>query len=338
MKTGIKSLFVLFALVFLSACGASASAANANDNSNESWVNHPPADTSKYFYAVGYGETQKDAKSDALATISAKISVDVASNFSSSVTATRMDGDEEVLKSTKNEVISKSKNIEYTDVKVKKSLHKDDEWIVLVEVDRDVLTKTYERKLKKIDDKLKAEWEIFKNADPFEKLKLSVTIDKYLKETDAIFPLLHALNPNYDDSAYTKRYLRYTKEMRKARDELVFKIEADENSQSLASLIRSELSAHNAVFSDKNYNTLIKITTKAKKRKYPSANEEFAKLTFALRKTTIKVLDKDGNVVSNTVYKTKDASPDGFEDAIAKTAKYEKKIKQKGIFAFITGN
>ncbi len=338
MKTGIKSLFVLFALVFLSACGVSASAANANESETESWVNHPPADTSKYFYAVGYGETQKDAKSDALATISAKISVDVASNFSSSVTATRQDGDEEVLQSTKNEVISKSKNIEYTDVKVKKSLHQDDEWIVLVEVDRDVLTQTYERKLKKIDDKLKAEWEVFQNADPFEKLKLSVTIDKYLKETDTIFPLLHALNPNYDDSKYTNRYLKYTKEMRNAREKLVFKIEADENSQSLASLIRSKLSAQNIVFSDKNYNTLIKITTKAKKRKYPSANEEFAKLTFALRNTTIKVLDKEGNIVSNTLYKTKDGSPDGFEDAIAKTAKYEKKIKEKGIIAFITGN
>ncbi len=338
MKIVLNNFVLLMALVFLSACGASASAENASKTQSESWINQPPSDTDQYFYAVGYGATQKDAKSDALATISAKISVDVASNFSSSVTATRQDGDEDVLKSTKNEVISKSKHIEYTDVKVKKSLHKDDEWIVLVEVNRDILVKTYERKLKKIDDKLKAEWEVFQNADPFEKLKLSVTMEKYLKETDAIFPLLHALKENYDDSAYTKRYLQYTKEMRKARDELLFKIEADENSQSLASLIRSKLSAHNAVFSDKNYNTLIQITTKAKKRKYPSTNEQFANLTFALRKTTIKVVDKDGNIVSTTVYKTKDASPDGFEDAIAKTAKYEKKIKQKGIFAFITGN
>ena len=333
----IKTLFIFLVITFFSACGVSASP-SADKSDAKGWLNNPPSDTSRYFYAVGYGETQKDAKSDALATISAKISVDVASNFSSSVSASRHSGNEDILSTTKNEVVSQSKNIEYSDVKVSKSHNNGKQWIVLVEVDRDVLTATYERKLDKVDNQLKAEWEVYSESGVFEKLKLSVTMQEYLKETDGFFPLLHALNSNYDDSKYTSRYLNYTKEMRKAKDELVFKIKSDKNSEPLASLIRSELSSENATFNNKNYNVLINITTKAKMKKYPSTNEKFAKLTFALRRTTIKATDRAGNVVSNVVYKTKSGSSDGFKDAIARTAKYEDMIAKKGIVPFITGN
>ena len=332
----LKIIFNILVVIFFSACGASASSATQISSNN--WQTSPPADNAKYFYAIGYGVTQKDAKSDALSTISAKISVDVESKFSSSVTASRQGDNEEVLSDTKNEVLSKSKNIEYTDVKILKSFKDTRQWIVLVEVDREILTKTYERKLVKIDANLKAEWEMFNSSSFFEKLKVSGSINNYLKETDSIFPLLHALDSSYDDSPYTTRYMNYTKEMKKAQRDLIFKIVSDENSEPLASLIRSELSMQNAKFNDRKYNVLINITTKAKKKKYRSTNAEFAKLTFALRKTVIKATDKNGNIVSNVVYKTKEGSSDGFEDAIARTSKYEKKIAKLGIINFITGN
>lgn len=324
-------IFMILTLMVFSVSGVVAS-------EDKGWLTNPPADTAKYFYAVGYGDTQDEAKSDALSSVSAKISVEVASSFSSSVTASRQGTNEYLISESKNDIVSKSKNIEYSDVRIVKNIKTDGQEAVLVEVDREILSASYERKLLKVDNKLKAEWDVFKDSGVFEKLKLSVTINSYLKETDTFFPLLHALDSTYDDSKYTKRYLNYTKEMRKAKDELVFKITSDENSEPLASLIRSELSAQNASFNSKKYNILIDITTKAKKKKYPSTNEKFANLTFALRKTTIKATDRDGNEVSNTVYKTKSGSSEGYKDAIARTSKYEKKIKDKGIVAFITGN
>jgi len=332
----IKSLFLVLSLTLFTACGASAS--GAKSSSAMTWINNPPADDAKYFYAVGYGDTQRDAKSDALSTISAKISVNVSSNFSNSVTATRQSGNEEILQETKNEVVSKSKDIEYSDVQVQESVKDSGQWALLVQVDRSILTATYERKLDQVDTKLKTEWKFFQKASVFEKLKLSVDINGLLKQTDSFFPLLHALNVSYDDSKYTSRYTDYTRVMRQAKNELVFKIVSDENSEPLASLITSKLSAQNATFNSLNYNVLIDIKTKAKKRVYKSTNAKFAGLTFALRKTSIKATDKNGNVVSNTEYKTKEGSSEGFEDAIARTAKYEKKIKQLGIIKFITGN
>lgn len=330
----LKKLFIYLLLALF---GTSA-IASQNYDAPMSWLNSPPSDTAEHFYAIGHGETISDAKSDALAIISAKISVSVASNFSSSVSASRLNGDEDVLNESKSEVVSQSKNIEYTDVRIQESFDDGRQWTVLVEVDRAMLAKAYERKLDVVDSKIRVEWEIFNSSGIFERLKLSATINKYLKEADTFFALLHALNSGYDDGKYTARYLDYTKEMRKSKSELIFKIKSDSNSKSLASLVRSELSKDHVTFSDKNYNIVIDISTKAKEQKYPSASKEFANLTFALRDTLITATDKNGDIVSSTVYKTKESSPAGFEDAISKTSKYEAKIKQIGIMAFITGN
>lgn len=332
----IKTALLFLALTFFSACGAAASA--TSPDFTKDWKNTAPQDTATHFYALGSGKTQQEAKEDALGIISSNISVDVASNFSNSVTATRQGDDEMLLSDTQSEVISKSKNIEYSNVEVLQSEEVDEEWTVLVAVDRKILSQTYERKLTKIDDKLKAEYEIYKASSATEKLKISVNIENYLKQTDSIFPLLHALDPYYNAGEYNQRYLEYTQDIRKSKRAIVYKIQADKNSQSLATLIRAELSANDATFSNTNYNVLLTITTKAKSKKYASTNEKFANLTFALRKTEIVSTKRDGTVISTALYKTKEGSSKGFEDALKRTSKYKKKIAQKGITAFISGN
>jgi len=339
----IKTVLLLIGLTFFSACGAANAAPQAPTraavhSADMSWKNAAPADNASYFYALGFGKTENEAKKDALGVISSNVSVDIASNFTNTVTATRQGDDEMLLSDAKNEVISKSKNIEYTNVEILQSDNSNGEWSVLVQVDRKILTASYQRKLDSIDTKLKSEYKIYRSSSPAQKLKVSVNIEKYLKQTDTIFPLLHAFNPYYDAASYTARYAEYTDAIRASKRDVVYKIQADENSQTLATLIRSELSAKDATFSNSNYNVLISITTKAKKKKYASTNEKFAKLTFALRKTEIVSAKRDGTVISRALYKTKEGSSKGFKDALQRTTKYKKKIKEKGITAFISGN
>ena len=332
----IKHLIFAITVFFFSACGALN--ASQSEIKKDGWLQNPPADNPHYFYGIGYGDTLEEAKNDALSGISSKISVSVASTFDASVTASRVGDDEEVLKNIKNEVVAKSKEIEYSNVKVLKSKQTDGQFAVLVEVSRDDLFRSYKRKLDKIDEKIQTEWELFQKASPFEKLKIANNIERYLKQTDTIFPLLHILDESFDESKYTKRYKTYTKAIRKAKSGMRIKIISDENSESLVSLLKEKLSDEGVKLSDHNYNVLLKITTKAKKRKYRSSNPKFDSVVFALRKTIIKAYDADGNVISDVVYKTKEGSTEGFEDAIAKTAKYKKKIAQMGVFNFITGN
>ncbi len=336
MKQTKLATLVLGLFLFSSCNGASPSPNVQQKAANAAWVNSIPADNSSYYYAVAEGKTLTDAKNNALADISSRISISVNATFSSSVSASRIGDDEEVASKVKQEVLTKAKEIEYSNVEIQESANDGDKWQVLIQVDRNLLAQTYSDKLTKIDNQLQNEWEIFSSASMFEKLKLSNGINTLLGQTDAIFPLLKTIQPSFNDAKYASRYAMYTKEMRDAQNKLIFRIQADKNSASLATLLQSQLSNANYKFSDTAYNVLIKIKTSATQQKIASANPQFASMIWALRTTTIEAYNKAGTRVSNAVVKTKSGSPEGFDDAVTRTKKYEEIITRDGIISFIT--
>ena len=331
-----KVAAVVLGLIFFGGCASASSVHDQQKEAALAWVSSPPSDTAQYYYGVGEGKSITEAKNSALADVSSRISVSVNSTFSSSVSATRLGDNETVASKVKQDVLAKSKEIEYSNVDVQESANNDGVWYVLVQVDRAQLAQNYIDKLTKIDNDLKNEWDIFSSASLFEKLKLSTKINSLMAQTDTIFALLKAIKPTFDDSVYATRYTSYTKEIRNAQNAIVFSIQADTNSQTLASLIRSELSKANYKFSATAYNVLVKITTSAQEQKIDSANLEYAKLTWALRTTTIEAYNQSDIRVSNAVVKTKQASENGFLDAINRTKKYEDIIAREGIVSFLT--
>lgn len=332
----IKLVATVLSVILLSSSAAASSTQEQQSAATLTWVSSPPSDTAQYYYGVGEGKSITEAKNVALADISSRISVSVDSTFSSSVSASRLGDDETVASKVKQDVITKSKDIEYSDVQVIESANDGGLWHVLVQVDRVQLAQNYIDKLNKVDRNLKDEWDIFSSASPFEKLKLSDNINTFLSQTDSMFSIIKVIKPSFDDSVYVNRYAMYTKGMRDAQNSLVFSIKADENSQTLAQLIRSQLSMSNYKFSSTAYNVLLKIKTTAVAQKIDSANPQFAAMTWALRTTVIEAYDKQGTRVSNAVVKTKSGSPDGFGDAINRTKKYEDIIARIGIVSFIT--
>lgn len=332
-----KIATLLLSLFLFSSCnGASSSVAVQLQAASAAWTNETPSDSSSYYYGVGEGKTLTDAKNNALVDISSRISVSVNATFSSSVSASRIADNEEVASRVKQEVTTKAKEIEYSNVEIQQSSQEGDTWHVLVQVDRNLLAQSYIDKLTKIDNQLQNEWEIFTSASMFEKLKLSNGINTLLGQTDTIFPLLKTIKPSFNDAQYASRYTTYTKEIRDAQNKLIFSIQADKNSQTLATLLQAQLSNANYKFSDTAYNVLLKIKTSATQQKIDSANPQFANMTWALRTTTIEAYNKAGTRVSNAVVKTKSGSPEGFDDAVNRTKKYEEIITRDGIISFIT--
>jgi hypothetical protein len=332
-----KLATLLLGLFLFSSCnGASSSIAVQQKAASVAWINSTPSDNSSYYYGVGEGKTLTDAKNNALADISSRISVSVNATFSSSLSASRIGNDEEIASKVKQDVVTKAKEIEYSNVEIQESSNDGTTWHVLVQVDRNLLAQSYIDKLTKVDNQLQNEWDIFSSASMFEKLKLSNGINALLSQTDTIFPILKTIKPSFDDAKYSNRYTMYTKEIRDAQNKLVFSIKADQNSETLASLLHAQLSNANYKFSDTAYNVLIKIKTSATQQKIDSANPQFANMIWALRTTTIEAYNKAGTRVSNAVIKTKSGSPEGFNDAVARTKKYEEIITRDGIISFIT--
>ena len=336
MKQSKLAILLLGLFLFSSCNGASSSVSGQQKAASAAWINSTPSDNSSYYYGVGEGKTITDAKNNALADISSRISVSVNATFSSSVSASRIGDNEEVASKVKQDVTTKAKEIEYSNVEIQESSNDGEKWHVLIQIDRNLLAQTYIEKLTKIDNQLQNEFDIFSSASIFEKLKLSNGINALLSQTDTIFPLLKTIQPSFNDGKYSSRYTMYTNEIRDAQNKLVFNIQADKNSETLATLLQSQLSNANYKFSESAYNVLIKIKTSATQQKIDSANPQFANMIWALRTTTIEAYNKAGTRVSNAVVKTKSGSPEGFEDAVARTKKYEEIITRDGIISFIT--
>ena len=124
-----KNTVLILLSLFLFSAYAMAGSLQQNVPASAAWAENPPADNSHYFYGVGYGGSVEDAKNDALSQISSKISVSVASTFSSSTAVERLGDQEDVLQKIKNDVIAKNKQIEFTNVKILKQAKKGDKYI-----------------------------------------------------------------------------------------------------------------------------------------------------------------------------------------------------------------
>lgn len=294
-----------------------------------------PLDTDKYYYAIGEGITKSQAKESALALISENITVSISSSFKLSSTLVEQGKDSLLLSESKSDISSISNEIEYTNVKVLEVEKKNSLYTILVQIDRELLFKNYHKELIDLDLELQKKFETYSKEDKLTKLSISVDIENKISEIEALLPTLHAINTQYDSTPNTTRYRSYKESIKKDFQNISFSIKTDKNSKNLALLIKEKLYEKGISYDTQSDEFTIELTTKAKKRKYKSTNEKFSKLTFALRLTTIKILDKYSKPIHTTIRKTKEASSKGFQDAINKRSKYKKIIQKIGIVPFI---
>jgi hypothetical protein len=115
-------------------------------------------------------------------------------------------------------------------------------------------------------------------------------------------------------------------------------VKTDDNSKALGLLIESSLSAENIKMGNNNANIKLDISTVYREKKYKTTNVEFDKLKIVDRKSTFKVKENNGEIISNHMVKTRSASSVNVKSAIQGTKQYEKLINKQGILSFISGN
>ncbi len=302
-----------------------------------SWDTNPPSDTSSAFFALGYGETQKDAQDDALSSISSRIFVNLSSEFNNEVTVTKQGNDEMILEDSTNTVNSQTSKIEFSDVVVMHTKKTNGEFVVLVRVDKDTLLNNYLHKLQNITKKINQKYKKLKHTSAFNKIVLDADITALMKKVKQLSPVIVALDTKNRWKKIENKFQKIQNYVEEQRDTISFALQSDKNSKTLAYLVEEKLQELGYQIVQKHPSLYIKFITKAKKRKIHSTNERFAKLTFALKKATIELFDAKHKRKSRVIYKTKEASPNGFKDALAKTTKYKKKISQLGIIYFLVG-
>jgi hypothetical protein len=332
MKNKIVSLIIAVGILLFTGCAGS----GADVKPVETKSMRVPSDSLKYYYASGEGENEDVARNRALSSIASRILVTISSDVSSEQMVKRVDNDEHVESQIRSRVDAKAKTIDFTGVSVIDSKEIDGSYHVLVRVDREVLFKSYNKKLKEQDEKLRLEFKRYSKSALFSKLKMSDSIKDMIIDAQATITILRAMNPNFDDKAYQQRYATYHEKLKTTLASAVFSIKSDKNSKGLENLIRDSLSAENIKTSTNNANVKLSIKTSYQIKKYKSANSKLAKLKFVIRSTSLKVRDNRGRVISNNIVKTKAAAPT-VDDALTQTKQYEKLIKESGIINFIAG-
>lgn len=296
-----------------------------------------PRDNSQYYYAVGEGETAELAKNNALSQISSRISVSVSASITNEHIVRTDNNQSQSSELTKSKVNATAKTIQFSGVSVEETENVDGLKQVLVKVDRNVLFQSYQRKLEALDDKVKKEISIFNRSAVFSQLKLSYDIQALIDQAREEITLLKAMRPSYDDKSSLDRYSDYEDSIRGVKQKAVFSITSDNNSQSLATLLKNYLSEENIKMGKKGANVKLHITTQATDKKFKTSNSKLANLKIVNRVSSLKVKDSKGVVLSNNIVKTKASSSASREDAIQQTKQYEKLISRDGVLSFISG-
>ncbi|MCP5161684.1 MAG: LPP20 family lipoprotein [Hahellaceae bacterium] len=335
--------FIAFTASFLGGCAGvqtapSSPVATQAAPAAELTLMEAPADTARYYYAVGEGDSTELAKNRALAEIAAKISVSVSASLSNELTVTTNDDKTRTSERTDSKVNAIAKTIDFSDVSVERTQTRGGMKYVLVKVDRDHLLQGQLRKVQGTDDKIVKEMGIFDKSEIFYRLKLSYNIERLVNEAREQLTLLRAMKPGYDDSAFQNRYTAYEGKIREAKQQAVFAISADSNSRSLALLIKRFLSEENIRMSEHGGNVKLDLTTSAEEKSFKTTNVKLKNMKMVARTTSLKVRNTSGVVISNNVIRTKATSPVGVDDAIQQTRQYEDLIQKSGILSFISGN
>lgn len=336
MKFKLQSLILI--MLFISGCGGSSPSPESQQQLSRNTFMKVPSDSVQFFYALGEGDSVRLAKNSALGDIASRISVSISSSIDNRLSVSREDGIESTSQDIQTRVNAVAKTIEFTGVSVEETRETEDAVEVLVRVDRDLLYKSYLKKLTRLEGKIKKEMALIKNSSVFYQLKLSFKTKQKMRKAEEFLLLLEAMSPRFDDIPYRTKYLAYEDKFDSIKQAAVFSVVSDKNSASLANLIKERLSAENIKMSNTKANVKIKLSTKAELKQYKSSNAKIAKMKIVMRTTTIKAIDKKGVSLSNNVVKTKAASSISKEEAISQTKQYQKLIDKEGILSFLSGN
>lgn len=300
-----------------------------------SWVLNKPADTLQYFYGVGIAGTLQDATKQARIDIASRIQATVSSEKICETIYVDKNGDEDLIEKCREESAAQAKQT-LVNTEVRKSAEDDGEWYVLVEANRASLFKAQKESFDKRDDGLEREWKAFSKGSAFEKIKLSKSVEGLIGKAEQSLPLLSIYDQGFDDGSYKKRYQGYRDEIRSVFADIRVGIRTDYDSMPLVELIREALSQENIKLDDQKPKSLIHITTDTSDRRMLKSTR-YPKFYGVKRKTSIKIKNKQGEVVSENLISTMAGSPRSYEEAIADTRLYKKRIEQKGIIDFLVG-
>ncbi|VAY86662.1 hypothetical protein MNB_ARC-1_40 [hydrothermal vent metagenome] len=309
------NFLIIFLLFFLSGCFSSKNLNSAIPN----WYINAPQNTSKYLYGVSDDYSLKGAKVSALNNMATRLIVNVSSTLNKNTHSTKSSYTKDVSQNINLEV----EKIKFTNAKVAKSKLINNQFFIIMEVNRQDLFKQNLKTFKLLDSKIDKQTKQLDLKSRLEQVnKLQNLYPKLIKAKKLSY-ILYAINNNFDYSSYISKYDNLIDNIQALKDRIVVYVKEDKDG-----LFKEEfidlLNKNSFKVSSNNPDVFIKLKNKIIHSKYKGWY--IVKIT-----TTISVANNNKNINNNIIH-TIGKSGSNKKNAIENARiNFKNKITQRGL-------
>jgi len=285
-------IFILSALLILTACSSKKPAKQVEIKPVPSWYTTPPVSNQQTLYATGQGATKEIAVSNALNNMASTLSVSIASTFESTATERRgiVNTSDVKVSSTVQSDIEKIRISHYAITAYEMRTMTDH--YVLIESDKRKLYESLVNELNQTFTLLTKRGQTYQKLNILERIHFYKEAASSIKDVDHTLIVLDVLHPGFDAGPYIEKIDSINKAFREAMDAISFSFQNDGNSENLVAPIKAALTEQGFQIANRKDKDHLVIKIK-------SDTEKADAMGFILARSSIRITveAQDGSVI-----------------------------------------
>lgn len=291
-----KSTLLLTTTIILSGCMSSKNNILPNHNIQmPSWYINAPSNNNLYLYGEGEGSTLQEAKDNALNSMASRLVVSVGSTIQTITNLSHNSNKKDIY----NKNISQNlkidvQKIKFTNATVLRSQKIDNNFYILMEVDREELFNNKKKEFDIADNELVKTYNSLENYGKLEQINILENIypkiDKAKKQT----VILNAINNSFDVKPYITKYNKYINTISDIKNNLTIQVITNKKDNYFADNLIDLLNQNNYKVNYNKSDVKIKIDSKIKHS--IARGWHIAKVS-----TTLSIISNN-KVISNKLY------------------------------------
>jgi hypothetical protein len=215
-----------------------------------SWYLSAPNNNQDFLYGIGAALTLSQAKNEALNSLASRLFISISSNTHSIKSS---DSFENYSSINNQEIFLEVEKIDLLNSKIEKSIKVNDEYFVLLSIDRKKLFKEYFFKLDTIDRKISQFYDKAINLSNIFTISYSKEILDLIDEAFLLTKKLSVINENFNKSQYDLKYHKIKFDLLNLRKNIKLKIKSNHFLKSF----KSYISKNNILLSNKNFDAIV---------------------------------------------------------------------------------
>lgn len=347
-KTLLTTAAVAIPLFVFSGCattmpgipGMAKSTQSKSNNSMPQWYLNPQTSNSMYYYGVGQGDTKEEAKSQALSQIASEISVSVSSSMEVQKKNSTTAG---YSKETEQNIKTSVEKIKFTSAKIEKSDFFNGKFYSLVSIDKQSFFQSQKAMMEKEYKELTALWNLIKSEGAFELLKNYNTLQQKRDLVYLKLPILKAIDSNFNQKSYEDKINDIINKATDLKANIYIIVLSSKENGRYAEVVKNHVSSNGFKVTNSlsgiNPTNIIKMElSKTSKQLFKkTTNPKLKNAKFALVEITLKAKNSANKIIAQNSLKVTNISNASYQDAVSKTAKFDKALEKKGLLNLLLG-